>query len=76
MANAQSTCSWAKKAGGTDEDYYSDMVTDGLGNVYVLGNFYSQTITVGGTTLTNQPYNYYYGAEMFLVKYDSCGNFK
>ncbi len=74
---AQSTCAWAKKAGGSNEDYASDVITDASGNVYSLGNFYSQTIVISGTTLTNQPYAAFnYGTEMFLVKYDSCGNFK
>ncbi len=74
---AQPTCSWAKKAGGTNEDYGSSVATDNFGNVYYLGNFYSQKIVFGTTTLNNQPYQAFnYGSEMFLTKYDSCGNFK
>jgi hypothetical protein len=74
---AQPGCAWAKKAGGTQEDWGKSVATDNAGNVYYLGNFYSQSITVGTTVLQNQPYTYSnYGAEMFLAKYDSCGNFK
>ncbi|HWY38644.1 MAG TPA: SBBP repeat-containing protein, partial [Bacteroidia bacterium] len=74
--NAQS-CPWAKKAGGNNEDFGVSVATDASGNVYYLGNFYSQSIVVGSTTLQNQPYlASNYGAEMYLAKYDSCGTFK
>lgn len=73
---AQQACTWAKKAGGTAEDWGAEVATDASGNVYYLGSFYSQTCVFGTTTLTNQPYQAFnYGAEMFLVKYDACGNF-
>src|SRR6266550_4443953 len=75
--SAQSGCVWAKKAGGNNEDFGASVVTDNFGNVYYLGNFYSQTISFGSTTLQNQPYKAFnYGSEIFLVKYDSCGNLK
>lgn len=76
-ALAQYGCAWAKKTSGTNEDWGTSVATDNFGNVYYLGNFYSQTINIGGTNLTNQPYTYFnYGGEMFLAKFDSCGNFK
>lgn len=76
-ANAQQACTWAKKAGGTAEDWGANVATDNAGNVYYLGSFTSQTITIGTTTLYNQPYQAFnFGEEMFLAKYDSCGNFK
>jgi hypothetical protein len=72
-----SLCPWAKKSGGTEEEWASAMATDQAGNVYTLGNFYSSSIVLGSTTLTNQPQTFFnYAAEMFLVKYDACGNFK
>lgn len=74
---AQQACAWAKRAGGTAEDWGSEVATDASGNVYYLGSFYSQTCVFGTTTLINQPYQYFnYGAEMFLVKYDACGVFQ
>jgi hypothetical protein len=76
-AGAQSCSSWAKKTVSTNEDQGTAVATDASGNVYYLGNFYSQNMTIGGTTLTNQPYiAFNYGSEMFLAKYDSCGTFK
>ncbi|HEX7414130.1 MAG TPA: SBBP repeat-containing protein [Bacteroidia bacterium] len=74
QTQAQTSCPWAKKAGGTSEDYGSAVATDASGNVYQLGNFYSQSVLFGTTTLHNQAYSTGYGAEIFLVKYDSCGN--
>jgi len=76
QTKAQS-CSWAKKAGSTNEDQGTAVATDASGNVYYLGNFYSQSILIGTTTLHNQPYQASnYGSEMWLAKYDSCGTFK
>lgn len=81
QTKAQS-CPWAKKAGGTNEELGVSVATDASGNVYYLGNFYSQTISVTGTgtltvNLSNQPYQASnYGAELYLAKYDSCGALK
>ncbi len=76
QTKAQSSCAWAKKASGTNEDQGFAVATDALGNVYYLGNFYSQSILFGTTTLHNQPYQASnYASEIFLVKYDSCGTF-
>ncbi|HXB39288.1 MAG TPA: T9SS type A sorting domain-containing protein [Bacteroidia bacterium] len=73
---AQQTCTWAKKTGGTAEDWGTAVTTDNSGNVYYLGNFFSTTVNIGGINLSNQPSTYSnQGAEMFLAKFDSCGNF-
>ena len=74
QSNAQSSCAWAKTAGGINDDAGTAVATDANGNVYYLGNFYSQSIVIGGTTLHNQAFAAFnYGAEIFLAKYDSCG---
>lgn len=70
QAKAQSSCAWAKKAGGTYEDGGNAVATDASGNVYALGYFYSLTMTIGSTTLHNL---YGAGPYMYLAKYDSCG---
>ena len=65
-------CLWAKSAGGTDVDYGRSVTTDASGNVYVMGYFYSPTITFGTTTLTNAGTTGY--SDMFIAKYDAAGN--
>ena len=75
QAKAQSSCAWAKKAGGTFEDLATSVTTDAFGNVYTVGDFFSQSITIGTSTLHNLAYNNG-EAMMFLTKYDACGNFK
>lgn len=59
---------WAKRAGGTSEDYSYDIKTDATGNSYIVGYYYT-SITFGSITLNNG------GAlEMFVAKYDNNGN--
>ena len=60
---------WAKSGGGQFFDYAKAIVTDNTGNVYVAGNYYSPTITVGNSTLTSVG-----GADGFLIKYNTAGN--
>jgi hypothetical protein len=61
---------WAKSAGNTNYDDGNSITTDGLGNVYVTGTFWSPTITFGATTLTNAGSS----PDIFVVKYDASGN--
>ena len=60
---------WAKKAGGTGDDYATSVAMDTSGNAYVVGWYASPTITFGSTTLTNVGYH-----DLFLSKYDANGN--
>ena len=60
---------WAKRAGGTDNDWGYGIVVDGSGNSYVTGYFQSSSITFGTTTLTNVG-----NVDIFTVKYDASGN--
>ncbi|MEP7168334.1 MAG: SBBP repeat-containing protein [Bacteroidota bacterium] len=64
------TALWAKKAGGTSQDWGYDITTNAIGNVFVTGWFSSPTITLSTGTLTNNGF----GQDMFLIKYDSGGN--
>jgi hypothetical protein len=72
---AQSSCTWAKKAGNSLEDLATSVATDASGNVYTVGEFFSQTMVIGTTTLHNQAY-INGEAEMFVAKFDACGKFK
>jgi len=69
------SCPWAKKAGSSLEDLATSVTTDAFGNVYTVGDFFSQTIVIGTTTLHNLAYNNG-EASMFITKFDACGNFR
>ncbi len=61
---------WAKSQGGTSGEYSSSVTTDADGNVIITGEFYSNSITFGTTTLFNSgPQNF------FIAKYSALGNF-
>jgi len=60
---------WAKKAGGTSDDYVYGIAVDGNGNSYVTGYFESSA-TFGTTTLTSSGY-----CDIFVTKIDHNGNF-
>jgi len=62
---------WAKSAGGNKNDYGNSISTDINGNSYITGEFKSNTITIGSTTLTNAGS---YSSDIFVVKYDGAGN--
>ena len=47
---------WAKRAGGTDDEYGYGIVVDGSGNSYVTGRF-TGTATFGSTTLTSNGFS-------------------
>lgn len=57
---------WAKSIGGMDDDYAYGSTSDDSGNVYITGQYGSDSITFGATTLTNNSF--------FVVKYDTMGN--
>jgi len=60
---------WVKSAGGDGEDYGSSICTDANGNIFVTGNFSSDSITFGTFTLFNDTV-----WSMYVVKYDPSGN--
>lgn len=60
---------WAKSAGGTGRDYSNSISADASGNVYITGQFESDTITFGTKSFTNAGSH-----DIFVAKYDAAGN--
>ena len=61
--------SWAIRAGSTGRDQGRGLVTDGSGNLYLVGAFAS-TVTFGGTPLTASGLN-----DAFIAKMSNAGTF-
>ena len=65
------TWQWAKQGStGTANDDGSDIAMDASGYIYVVGQFYSSSITLGTFTLTNSGAG---GYDIFIAKYDPSG---
>jgi hypothetical protein len=60
---------WAKAYGGLSDDAGHDIVTDNMGNIYIVGEFTSNSMTLGTTTLQN-----FGGQDIFIAKFDPLGN--
>jgi hypothetical protein len=63
---------WAKKAGGTENDYSRSIFLDKQSNCYVTGSF-KNSANFGSTTI-NSPIEYR-ESDIFLTKLDGSGNF-
>ena len=66
--DASGTVLWAKSTQGAGADLCYGVATDTSENVYIIGYFYSPTITIGTYTLSNSG-----DANVFLAKYDASG---
>lgn len=65
--DSNGTLQWAKRDGGTGNEYAYDMATDGNGNMYIVG-YFTGTATFGTTNLTSAG-----NEDVFVVKYNSDG---
>lgn len=63
---------WARKAGGTMSDRINAVKTDAAGNVIVTGSFESKYLIFGTDTVKNPLAT---TDDVFVIKYDSSGNF-
>lgn len=65
---------WAIEAGGSGfevgskDDRGTKIKPDGLGNFYLLGNFFTDTFNIGGVQLVHEGYG-----NPFIAKFDSVG---
>jgi len=62
---------WARREGGSYNDYAQSVAAGGDGSVYIAGSFRSTSITLGSTTLTNANGSGF-SWDMFVAKYDSA----
>jgi hypothetical protein len=53
---------WARRAGGTSNDYGGNIALDGSGNYYITG-YFNSTAVFGTTTLTSSG-----GNDIFVTK--------
>ena len=70
LSNA-GVATWGLKFGGTSTDYSWGVTIDASNNIFVSGQFYSSTVAVGTTTLTNTGTTSY--ADVFVCEYNSSG---
>ena len=69
--NSSGNVLWAKSAGGKGSDDSQSIAVDALGNFYITGEFYSDTINFDSIYLVKDSISY---NDIFLAKYDSSGN--
>ena len=62
---------WVKTAAGSSNDEALACTTDASGNVYVVGDFLSDSITFGSFKLKNSSSGF---RDLFIVKYDAWGD--
>jgi hypothetical protein len=67
--DANGSVLWAKSEGGTNNDQGNSVKADSNGNVFLTGSFFSSTMTIGATTMTNAG-----SQDIFIAKYDANGN--
>jgi len=71
--NSAGNVVWAKRAGGNNQDIGRSITNDGVGNIYVTGEFQSPTMTLGNITLTNASNSGGF-TDIFIAKYASNGD--
>ena len=68
--SSNGTVEWASSVGGTTDETFNGVTATSDGDYVVVGDFYSQSITVGGYTLTNAQLG---STDGMIIKYTSNG---
>ncbi len=66
---APGSVAWAQGFGGTDDDYATSVAVDASGNAYVVGEFASSSLDLGGGALSHAGSD-----DIFVAKFDASGN--
>jgi len=70
--DASGNALWAKNNNNSSYFWgYNSIITDNVGNLYVIGNFDEPTISIGNFTLTKTGIM---GTDFYIAKYDVTGN--
>lgn len=72
--NPQGEVIWAKNIGGSTDDQGVGLAVDPIGNIILVSDFESPSITVGSETFSNSIYYPGYGRDILICKYDGNGN--
>jgi hypothetical protein len=72
--NPQGEVIWAKNIGGSTDDQGVGLAVDPIGNIILVSDFESPSVTVGSETFLNSLYYPGYGRDILICKYDGNGN--
>jgi hypothetical protein len=64
---------WARREGGNSYENAGTVCADQNNNIFIVGTFASDTMSVGTTTFVNT-INTWNSLDMFIAKYDAAGN--
>jgi len=67
--DANGNAVWAERAGGDDMEWAGYVSSDGMNNIYLTGEFYSRTITIGNQTIHLTSYD----GDVILIKFSPQG---
>jgi hypothetical protein len=67
----QGRIAWAKSFGGIKQDRVADIALDHLDNIYITGDFTSNTLHIGGTEVSSV-----WPENVYVARFDSSGVFR
>lgn len=69
--NSSGNIIWAKSWGASGDENGISIIKDAVSDIYITGNFKSQSFNIGGNTLTIDSLG---KQDMYVAKFDSSGN--